>query len=177
MRSAAIWWNQSRAARAASVSSNEIGMASSSSGLGFPAVVTSFAFGSLRASLAVLDQCQRFEAGEAAGVAQVELGQVVADVAVAAEDLHGAVGDVERDAAHLLERERRLAQRRLAAVEAPSGLPREQPCAVDLDRHLGEQERDGLLLRDLRAERLALLRVVARHLERGARDADAERGE
>ena len=63
------------------------------------------------------DQGEGFERGEAAGVAEVHLGEVVADVAVAAEDLDGAVRDLERDALRLALGEQRLARGVLALVE------------------------------------------------------------
>ena len=107
----------------------------------------------------------------------MQLGQVVADVAVAAKYLHGSVGGFERNSLHLIDRERGFAQRVVALVEFPGGFPGQKARAVDLDRHVGELERDGLLLRDLRAEGLALFRVIPRHLERGARDADTARSQ
>ena len=74
--------------------------------------------------------------GEAAGVAQEQLDQVVADVAVAAEHLERVVGDLEHLVGGVLPGEVGLARGRLALVEAPGGLPGEQPHGVDLDRHV-----------------------------------------
>ena len=54
---------------------------------------------------------------------------------------------------------------------------REQARGVELGRHVGEHELDGLVLRDGDAEALALLRVGDRLLERGARDAERLRGD
>ena len=76
------------------------------------------------------------------------------DVAVAAEHLHRAVGDGERHVVGEALGEAGLARRVAALVEAPGGLPHQQPRGVDLDRHLGEHERDRLALGDRLAEGL-----------------------
>ena len=54
----------------------------------------------------------------------------------------------------------------------PRGAPGQQPRRVELGGDVGERERDALLVEDRLAERLALGRVVARELERRARDAE-----
>src|SRR5579883_1494585 len=87
------------------------------------------------------------ERREAPRVAQPELDRVVADVAVAAQDLHRVVGDLERRARRVVLREHRFPRRREAAVDPPGSLPGKQPHGVDLDRHVGELKRDRLLLR------------------------------
>src|SRR5579884_2628100 len=109
------------------------------------------------------------ERRKAPRVAQPELDRMVADVAVAAQDLHRIVGDLERRARRVVLREHRFPCRRQAAVDPPGGLPGEQAHGVDLDRHVGELEGDRLLLRDRLPERAPLLRVIARVLEGGAR--------
>ena len=82
-----------------------------------------------------------------------QLGQVVADVAVAAEHLHGVVGDVERQLRRTGRSRAWPRASRPRPVELPRGLPGEQARGVDLDRHLGEHEGDRLLLRDRRRRR------------------------
>ena len=99
---------------------------------------------------------------------------MLADVAVASEHLHGVVGDGERRLAHVMLQQCSLAGRRLAGVDLPRRLPGEEAHRVDLDRHVRELERDRLLLRDRDTEGTALLGVVARVLECGARDPDGE---
>ena len=101
------------------------------------------------------------------------LDREVADVAVATEDLDGLLGDPDRDLARL-----ELAHRALAVLELllrrahPRRPPHEQPGGVDLHLHVGELERDALVLDDLAAERLALLGVFEGELVRGAGDAE-----
>src|SRR5690348_1230591 len=87
------------------------------------------------------------EGREPARVPEPELHRMLADVAVPAEDLEGVVGDAERGLARVVLDERRLAGCRLAGIELPRRLPREEAHGVDLDRHVGELERDRLLLR------------------------------
>src|SRR5207249_2581406 len=106
------------------------------------------------------NDCHAFEARKASGVAKPELDGVVANVAVTAEDLHGIVGNLQRHVRSVLLREVRLTGGVLCAVDLPRSFPDEQPGGVDLDRHLGEHERDRLLLSDREAEGLPLLRVV-----------------
>jgi hypothetical protein len=103
------------------------------------------------------------------------LGQIVTDVAVAPQHLDGAVAHLQRDARRLPRGQRRFAGGVAFGVEAPRRLPHEQAGGVDLDGHVGELERDRLLGRDRGAEGLALLGVVTRDLERGARDAHRRR--
>src|SRR5262249_19101841 len=54
----------------------------------------------------------------------------------------------------------------------PARTPHEQPCRVDLGLHVGELERDALVLDDRAAELHTLLRVLERVLVRGPRDSD-----
>src|SRR5207253_7448132 len=112
------------------------------------------------------------EGSEPARVAQPELHRMLADVAVAAEDLHGVVGDVQGRLAGVLLHEDGLARRRTAGIELPGGLPGEEPHRVDLDRHVGELEGDRLLLRDGDAEGAPLLGVVTGVVEGGSGDPD-----
>src|SRR6476469_2487309 len=106
------------------------------------------------------------------GVAVPALDGELARVAVAAEDVHGALGGPERDLARL-----ELAHRALGVLERdrvaphPRRAPDEQARGVDLELHVGQRERDGLVLDDLPAELLALARVVERVLVGGAGDA------
>src|SRR5437870_13115327 len=119
-----------------------------------------------------LDDGHAVEGREAARVAQPELHGMVADVAVAAKDLDGVVGDLERGLARIVPRQIALAGRRLSLVEAGRRLPREQPHGVDLDRHVGEHEGDRLLLRVRLPEGATLLGVVAGNGAGGARAPD-----
>src|SRR5918997_1253830 len=54
----------------------------------------------------------------------------------------------------------------LAGVLQPRGLAGQQAGGLDLGRHVGELELDRLVLGDRLAERLALLRVTQRELQR-----------
>src|SRR5215210_4473886 len=67
----------------------------------------------------------------------------------------------------------RLDVRALARVLHARGLQGEQPGRFEPRSHLGELERDRLVLGDRLAERLALLRVAQGQLERALGDADA----
>jgi len=82
----------------------------------------------------LLDERHGLEAREAPGVAKVHLGKVLAGIAVASEDLDGAVGDLESHARCLEVRQGRGARGVFPLVEGPRGLPHEQARAVDLDR-------------------------------------------
>ena len=66
---------------------------------------------------------------------------------------------------------------RLAAVLGARGLVDERPRGGDVARHLGEHELQALQLRQRRPERLALLEVRRRLLERGSGDPDARRAD
>ena len=59
----------------------------------------------------------------------------------------------------------------------PRGAVREQARGVDLGRHVGELPLDRLEVADPAPELLALLRVRARDVERGLRDAERLRGD
>src|SRR3954452_4779321 len=102
----------------------------------------------------------------------------LARVAVAAEDLHGALGGPHGDLAGLELAHRALGVLELVAVAAhPRGAPDEQAGSVDLELHVGEREGDRLVLDDLLAELLALLGVVERELVGGAGDAQRLRAD
>src|SRR5262245_42021057 len=106
------------------------------------------------------------------------LDREVPDVAVAAEHLDSLLGDPARDLTRL-----ELAHRALAVLEPllrrahPRRPPHEQACGVDLHLHVGELERDALVLDDLATERLALLCVVERELVGGPGDAECLRAD
>src|SRR4051812_9273742 len=97
----------------------------------------------------------------------------LARVAVAAEDVHRALGRPQRHLAGL-----ELAHRALGVVERlvvaahPRGPPHEQASGVDLELHVGQRERDRLVLDDRLAELDAVARVLERVLVRGAGDAE-----
>ena len=59
----------------------------------------------------------------------------------------------------------------------PRGPIREQTCGVDLGSHVGELPLNRLEVTDPAPELLALLRVGARHIERGLRDPQGLRGD
>src|SRR3954449_6636008 len=89
------------------------------------------------------------------GVAVHALDRVLARVAVAAEDLDRALGAPHRDLAGLELAHRALGVRERAAGPAhPRRAPDEQARGVDLHLHVGERERDRLVL-DYRAPELA----------------------
>jgi hypothetical protein len=86
------------------------------------------------------DQRQGFEAGEAARVAQMHLGQVLAGVAVAAQHLDRSVGDGERDPARLVDGQGGLACGVLSLVQLPGGLPGQQArAAYEVAREYAKQ--------------------------------------
>jgi hypothetical protein len=64
-----------------------------------------------------------------------------------------------------------------AGVLHRRGAMAEQARGVDLRGHVGEHELDGLEVGDRLAERLALLRVIARRFVRAAGDADGQRAD
>src|SRR5207302_3327248 len=114
------------------------------------------------------------------GVAMHALDRVLPRVAVAAEDLDGLLRDPHRGLAG-----EQLALRafgsveRLALARHPRRPPHEQPGRVDARLHVGELERDALVLDDRPAELLTRLRIIERDLIGGTRDADrlrADRG-
>src|ERR1700688_2864022 len=100
------------------------------------------------------------------GVAEVALDVVLARVAVAAVDLQRLVGDPLR---HLGREElglRGLERVALPLVPGPGRLPGQQARGVELGRHVGEIELDGLEVGEVLAELLALLGVGEGVLER-----------
>src|SRR3954465_10548186 len=93
-------------------------------------------------------------------VAVHPLDRVLARVAVAAEDLDRALGAPHGDLAGLELAHRALGVRERAAGPAPPRrAPAEQAGGVDLHLHVGERERDRLVLDDRAPELGALLRV------------------
>src|SRR5439155_15371143 len=65
----------------------------------------------------------------------------------------------------------------LALLLQPRSTVREQPGGIDLGRHVGELPLDRLELADPTAEGVPLLRVLARDVVAGLRDADRLRGD
>src|SRR5690349_3321875 len=111
-------------------------------------------------------------------VAVHALDRVLARVAVAAEDLDRALGAPDRDLAGLELAHRALGVgERAAGAAHPRRAPDEQAGRVDLHLHVGERERDRLVLDDRAAELGALLRVRERVLVGGAGDADRLRAD
>ena len=110
-------------------------------------------------------------------VAHELLDRVLLDVAVAAEHLDGVGRDLHRRVGGEALRERRV-ERRLPpvpVVEHPGRLPRQEPCRLDLGRHVGDQEVDALVHGDRHVEGDALLGVIDRVLVGRLRDADCAR--
>src|SRR5690606_3909996 len=107
-----------------------------------------------------------------ARVPEVALDGEVLRVTVTAQDLHGVVRDRRGGLGGEQLRHRRLPRHAVAAVLQPRRPQRQQPRGVDARGHVGELEADALELVDRAPEGLALVRVAARGLERGAGDAD-----
>src|SRR5213594_2489594 len=92
------------------------------------------------------------------GVAVPFLDWEVADVAVAAADLDRLLGHLHGHLAGLQLRHRALGVLELAAVSSlPQRPPDERTRGLDLGRHVGEHERDRLVLDQRAPELLALL--------------------
>src|SRR3954453_17358213 len=105
-------------------------------------------------------------------VTQPFLDRVLAGVAVAAERHHRRVGRVPRRLRGCQLRHRRLGPERLAGVGQIGSVQGQQPRLIERHLRVDQPEADGLELVDLRAEGLALLRVVDGVLERRAPDPD-----
>src|ERR687896_1875586 len=118
----------------------------------------------LRGALA--DQQQRRVAVQA-------LDLVLLGVAVAAVDAERVLDDLLAGLRREQLRHAGLEVRALAGVLHPRRLEREQARRLDLGRHVGELELDRLVLGDRLAERLALLAVAQRQLERALGYADS----
>jgi hypothetical protein len=100
-----------------------------------------------------------------ARVAKRALDPVFPHVPVAAMDLHALGGDLDHGPLGEQLRHRHLANRVVPVREQAQGVVGERPRRLDLRRHLGELVADRLEAADRPPERLALLRVVERHLE------------
>src|SRR5437867_2273418 len=118
---------------------------------------------------------QPFERGKSTAVAQPQLDRVVADIAVATEDLESVVGGLEHHGGGVVLRQAGLTGGLRSSVDLPRGLPGQQPGRVNLNRHLGQHEGNRLLLGDGGAERAPLFSVVASVLEGSTCYADGER--
>src|SRR6188472_2712511 len=95
--------------------------------------------------------------------------------AVTAVDLESLVDDAVRELAGVELRHRRLERERAASVLEPCRLEDELASRLDLDRHVGELERDGLELADRPPELLPLLCVCVGEVVRALREPDAHR--
>src|SRR5207248_6385384 len=112
------------------------------------------------------------EEGVDLGIPVPLLDREFANVAIAAADLDRLLGDLDRDLAGLELGHRALGLLELAAVAAlPERPPDQAAGSLDLGRHVGEHEADGLVLDDGAPELLALLGVLEGELESGSRDA------
>src|SRR5947207_3398156 len=87
--------------------------------------------------------------------------------AIAAVDLHGGVDHAPEHLARVELGDGCLDARIFAAVRFPRTFPDEPATRAKLHLGVGEHPLDRLALRELLAERLALLRVLDRHAMRG----------
>src|SRR4051812_13124686 len=110
-------------------------------------------------------------------VAVVALGREFLRVAVAAEHLDRLARPLARDAAREQLRLRALDRVRVARLLQARRAPDERAGGLDLGLHVGELLLDRLEAADRPAERVAVLRVGGRDVERGLRDADRLRGD
>src|SRR5829696_1032338 len=110
-------------------------------------------------------------------VAIEPLDLVLLRVAVAAVDAEGVLDDFLPRLRRVQLRHAGLEVRTLAGVLEPRRLEGEQARGLDLGRHVGQLELDRLVLGDLPAEGLALLRVAQGQLERALCDTDAPCGD
>src|SRR5712691_9584837 len=95
----------------------------------------------------------------------------VADVAVAAQDLDGVVGDAHGHVAGFELGHARLAGEGPTLGGGPGGSPDQQADRVYLGGHVGQLEGDGLVRSNRLAERAPLQRVIQGVLVRGAGNA------
>ena len=110
-------------------------------------------------------------------VAVVALDVVLGRVAVRAVDAQGLGGVLQRGLrCHQLGHPR-LEVAALAAIERTGGTLHEQPRRLDPACHVGQLERDRLVLDDRPAHRLPLLRVPQRRRQRGVGHPHAARGD
>src|SRR5262249_23911484 len=108
----------------------------------------------------LLDLARPLVQGRDPGVAQVLADRVLVDVAVAAENLHGAVRRAHGRLARVELRHGRLQRVLRARVGEGGGAPRQQPRGLGLDGDLCEQLLDQLEARDRAAEGTPLPRVA-----------------
>jgi hypothetical protein len=80
---------------------------------------------------------------------------------VTAEDLNAGGADQPRRLDALCEGRCCLAGASVVGLHSPGRFVHEQPRAVQRHLHVGDQERERLVVRDRPAEGLALLRVLA----------------
>src|SRR5262249_39050477 len=111
-------------------------------------------------------------------VAVPAFDRVLAHVAIAAEDLDRVLGDAYRDLPGLELAHGALTVEELLLVRThPARPPHQEPRRVDLGLHVGELERDALVLDDRPAELHALLGVLQGVLVGRARDTDGLRAD
>src|SRR5687767_8153895 len=106
------------------------------------------------------------------GVAVVALGGELLRVAVAAEDLDRLAGLAARDGAGEQLRLGALDGVRVAGLLQARGAPGQRAGGLDLRLHVGELLLDRAEPADRAAERVALLGVAARRVQRGLGDPD-----
>src|ERR1035441_276609 len=112
------------------------------------------------------------------GVAHEALHRILLDVPVTTQHLDGVGGDAHRHVPRVQLGHRPLgAGKRDALSDHPARPPDQEPSRVDLGRHVGELEGDGLVPGDGLAEGVALEGVVARELERRPGDAEGPGGD
>src|SRR4051812_1876173 len=124
----------------------------------------------------LLDLLGAFEDVVDLRVAVHALDGVLTRVPVAAVDLDGALGDPHGDASGLELRLRALGIGVAAVAGEPRGAPDEQPRRVDLGDHVGEHERDRLVLDDRLAEGDGFLALGRRPFVGGAAEPGGRAG-
>ena len=125
----------------------------------------------------LLDLVRALADQEQRRVAVVALGAELERVAVAAVDAHRVERVVLRRLGREVLRHPGLEVGALAARLRCAACSDEQPRRLGARRHLREHQLHGLVVADLLAERLALLRVAERVVERRLRDPGAARGD
>src|SRR3970282_203836 len=114
---------------------------------------------------------------EADDVAQALLEWQLVRVAVVAVEQQALVDRLHREPRRPPLHHRRLLRVRLAVVREPEGAVAEPPRRLDVCRRLGDGEGDPLELRQRAPERLALLHVRHRLLQRAPGGAEAGEGD
>src|SRR5262245_25472545 len=122
-----------------------------------------------------LNRDAAFENAHRPQVAVPELDHVLADEAVATEQLHAVGADLHALVGRLQPRQVRLALERQALLGARCRAVRQEAQAVELDGDVGDHERDRLAVRDRLAEGHAVVAISDHVVEHGLRHAGGQR--